>query len=78
MIGSSVGNQAVSSYRATAFNVYSPTGMVRAKSRRWREISMSMAPPPGTIAAFFTARRTISMASLSERVGKGLTPCSHS
>mmetsp|Transcript_6320 Transcript_6320/g.27836 ORF Transcript_6320/g.27836 Transcript_6320/m.27836 type:complete len:273 (+) Transcript_6320:807-1625(+) len=40
--------------------------MPRAWSRRWRESSMSMAPPPGTMAAFLTARRTISMASLRD------------
>mmetsp|Transcript_5567 Transcript_5567/g.14421 ORF Transcript_5567/g.14421 Transcript_5567/m.14421 type:complete len:268 (+) Transcript_5567:196-999(+) len=32
-------------------------------SRSTRETSMSTAPPPGTMAAFFTARRTIMMAS---------------
>ena len=31
------------------------------------EISMSMAPPPATTAELFSARRTIMMASCSER-----------
>mmetsp|Transcript_15394 Transcript_15394/g.50577 ORF Transcript_15394/g.50577 Transcript_15394/m.50577 type:complete len:214 (+) Transcript_15394:290-931(+) len=42
-------------------------GMERAWSRRKRESSMSMAPPPGTMAAFLMARRTIMIASWSER-----------
>ena len=33
---------------------------------------MSMAPPPGTMAAFFTARRTISIASLSDRAASSM------
>jgi hypothetical protein len=41
--------------------------MLRAWSRSARDTSMSTAPPPGTTWACFSARRTIMMASCSER-----------
>ena len=41
--------------------------MVRLYSRRLRLSAISMAPPPATIESFFTARRTIMMASCNER-----------
>mmetsp|Transcript_13699 Transcript_13699/g.45276 ORF Transcript_13699/g.45276 Transcript_13699/m.45276 type:complete len:206 (-) Transcript_13699:1075-1692(-) len=46
--------------------------MPLACSRRCRDSSMSIAPPPGTIAAFFTARLTISIASFSDRAASSM------
>lgn len=40
---------------------------VRKSREAHREISMSIAPPPATTAAFLMARRTIMMASCRER-----------
>mmetsp|Transcript_1948 Transcript_1948/g.5637 ORF Transcript_1948/g.5637 Transcript_1948/m.5637 type:complete len:205 (+) Transcript_1948:108-722(+) len=59
MTSSALANAAMKSWLLPA--------MVRACARRCDDNAMSMAPPPGTTSACLTARRTMQMASCSER-----------